>query len=355
MELDNHTPWQATVLPGWSYKGHRQQTLIVKAGYRFEREGQLTPLDTSRELVSVDEYLGDPESSSVTRAAEMVPFKAGFEILVQGRVEPKPNTRMQRLGLSLVRDGQPWWSKNLALFGPRVWQSHLLTGLFPSEPAPLEPTEIGWELAFGGISEDGDARFDENPAGVGWAKRQGRKAKGQAVPQIDREPFISSAGKHYSPAGYSPVAIHWGERAKAFETLDDGKAQEGDSPYTQATPKNLFNCAPKDQQLPSPPKPGDCLRLNGWYPDHPSVDLALPIPAIRCVLLGSGKAVKVLQPQWDTLLVNTTDQEVHLIFRLSLNEADLPDNPRLTLSEAEHRDTVAAQPAPEPSQKEVTA
>lgn len=355
MELDNHTAWQATLFSGWSYQGRHQQILAIKAGYRYERDGRLTPLEASREWVPVDEYQGDPESSSVTKAAELVPFKEGFEILVQGRVEPKPDTRAQRLGVSLIRESRPWWTKELALFGPRVWKPSLITGPYPGDPGLLEPMDISWEYAFGGIAEDGETRFDDNPAGFGWAKRQGRKAKGQPVPQIDMKPYIISAGKRYRPAGYGPIATHWGERAKAFETLDDGGALEGGSPYTQATPRNLYNCAPKDQQLPKPPQAGDRLLLEGWYPDHPSVDIELPTPAIHCVLLMAGKAVRALQPQWDTLLVNTTDQELHLIFRIALNEAELPDNPRLALSEAEDAQTEVNQPEPETSRKEANA
>ena len=355
MDLDNHTRWQATVFPGWSYEGQLQQTLVVKVGYRYERDGRITPLETSRELVFVDEYLGEPESSSVTKAAELVPFKEGFEILIQGRVEPKPDIRLQHLEASLMRDGQPWWSKKLALVGPRIWKSNLIAGLYPGDPGILEPLDICWEHAFGGISDDGEARFDDNPAGYGWTKRQGRQARGKAVPQIEEYPLIRRPGKRYPPAGYGPIAMHWGERAKAFETLDEVKAQEGACPYTQATPRSLFNCAPKDQQLVESPKAGDRLLLKYWYPDHPAVDIDLPKPAMHCVLLGAGKAVKALHPQWDTLIVNTTDQELHLIFRIALNQAELPDDPRLALSETKEIEAMATQSEPEATRQEFSA
>lgn len=335
MELDNTTPWQATTFQGWSHSGHLQHILVIKAGYRYERDGQLTPLDSAEDLIPVDEYRDDPVYSSVTKAAELVPFKHGFELLVQGQVEPQPGRRMQRLGVALMRNGQPHWEKQLSLFGPRVWQSHPLTGLRPSDPEPLEPMEIAWEYAFGGISEDGEARCDDNPAGYGWAKRQGRKAKGQPIPQINAEPLITRANKRYVPAGLGPIAPHWGERAKAFETLDKDKALEGSSPYTSATPANLFNCAPSDQQLPHPPQTSDRLVLTHWYADHPEVDIELPEPAMRCVLAAGKKAVRAVRPQWDTLLVNTTDQTLHLIYRLGLNESDLPNSPRIILAEDE--------------------
>jgi len=333
MELDNTTDWQATVFRGWARAGQRQQVLVIKAGYRYERDGTLTPLETTEDLVAVDEYRDDPACSSVTKAAELVPFKQGFELLAQGRVEPQPGKRLQRLGVSLVQDSNVQWEKQLALFGPRVWKSNPLTGLRPSDPGPLEPLDICWENAFGGISESGEARFDPNPAGCGWAERQGRKAKGQPIPQIDREPLISRAGKRYQPAGYGPIAPHWGERSEAFNTLDEGKAQEGECPYTSSTPENLYNCAPLDQQFPHPPTPGDRLVLSHWYSDHPEVQIELPAPPLRCVLMTGGQPAKAVYPRWDTLEVNTTDQTLHLVFRLGLNEADLPVKPRLVLTE----------------------
>ncbi|GGX38632.1 DUF2169 family type VI secretion system accessory protein [Saccharospirillum salsuginis] len=352
MELDNTTTWQAQVFQSWAHAGQRQQVLVIKAGYRYERDGTLTPLETTEDLVAVDEYRDDPACSSVSKAAELVPFKQGFELVVQGRVEPQPGKCLQRLGVSLVRDSKAQWEKQLALFGPRVWKSHPLSGLRPSDPGPLEPLDICWENAFGGISESGEARFDNNPAGCGWAERQGRKAKGQPIPQIDQEPLITRANKRYQPAGYGPIAPHWGERTNAFDTLDKDKSQEGGCPYTSSTPENLYNCAPVDQQLSHPPQPGDRLVLSHWYPDHPEVEIELPSPSLRCVLTTGGRPVKAVHPHWDTLMVNTTDQTVHLIFRLGLNDADLPDSPRLVLSEEQASALAGERPEPEALKQE---
>ncbi|AJQ97987.1 DUF2169 family type VI secretion system accessory protein [Gynuella sunshinyii] len=331
MQLDNHTPWQADLIPGWAFEGQWQQTAVVKIGYQFELDGSLSPLPESAPLNYSDVFADDPESSSLDLCTDTVPFKSGFEILIQGMMYPKPHICAQRLQAKLQQRDKTIWQKTVNIFGPRQWQSSIW-GTAPGKPAPIGQFEPRWEHAYGGNHPEKEERFDSNPVGVCWHKLPKSQLLQHPLPQQEGEPLLLKPGQKRSPAGFGPVASHWSPRVEAFSALDADKAVAGLCPYTQSTPQNLYNYAPADQQLKQPPETDSRLHLQGWYAEAPELVLPLPAPAPQLWRLSEGKKPELLTLTWDTLMVNTSDRQLHLLFRAGIGD-DLynPDTARIML------------------------
>lgn len=156
------------------------------------------------------------------------------------------------------------------------------------------------------------------------------------MPQIEQEPLITFVTHRRKPAGFAPLAPHWEPRIAAFKTLDADSA-EGLCPYSSNTPATLYNCPPEDQQLPEPPRQGDRLQLKGWYDDAPWLDLALPEPGLEARIVpnqGDSRRVRRLEPIWDTLVIDTTEQRLDLIFRLGIPDTKALAGAQLVLSSA---------------------
>lgn len=331
MQLDNiESSLAAALLPGWSLDGRAQHTLTVKAVYNYGLDGKTEPVSEAPPLAFTDEYRDDPDSSSLTVAAETPPFKDGFELLVQGQAEVRTGSSGQWLGVALQRNGQTYWEKRLALLGERRWKRSL-GGLAPSEPnLKGDVIDICWEHAFGGMEENGK-RFDPNPAGMGWAARPGKNAANRPLPYLDRPPFITTVRDRPDPAGFGPIAQHWEPRFAAFQTLDTDQAAEGGSPHGDQTPSWLYNCAPEDQRLKAPPEEGDALWLSGWYRSASDLGIKLPRPTFQVWQVPAlGKPTRI-HPSWDTLSVDTTQQTLTLLYRAVLYHDETPAEARICL------------------------
>jgi hypothetical protein len=106
--------------------------------------------------------------------------------------------------------------KVIQIFGPRHYRSDLSI----SEPGPLGPTPLKYELAYGGRELDG-SYCEQNPVGVGYTINKAAM-NGKPAPQL--EPVydvLSNAPKeHPSHATFGPIAAHWAPRCNRMGTRD---------------------------------------------------------------------------------------------------------------------------------------
>ena len=332
MHLDNQTNWSAQTQPGWLRNGQLCHSVVVKISARFELDGSITPLPQAVELASGDQYIDESEDRSLACANDLVPFKQGFEWLLTGQVQVAEGRTAQNVTLAWVRNGQPLQEKTLALFGPRQWQKTWV-GIVPSEPEPLTDIPLQWELAYGGQDDSGDEVLAENPVGQGWCGKSRKAAIGQAMPQIEQQPLLLRAGQRRTPGGFGPVAPHWAPRQAGFSSLDAEALSHGESPYQPQTPADLYNAAPQDQRLEQSPLAGDAVLLKGFYREAPNLVLTLPTvtPLVFC-RADSSRATR-LALQWDTLLIDTTEQRLDWVFRGALPMAAVPEEACLVVTD----------------------
>ena len=88
MQIENNTPFAAATLPMWHRNRKIHPILVIKTGYRWNDEGQLSALTQDEIIIEpVDRYTNDDaENASLEASADMVPFKNGFELLASGQI-----------------------------------------------------------------------------------------------------------------------------------------------------------------------------------------------------------------------------------------------------------------------------
>lgn len=319
-QLDNPTVWSAGLYPGWNSQGQRQFTFVLKAGFTLAADGRLAPLPHPT-IEEADRYRGDPKRSSLEAACEIVPFKKGGELLLSGTAYPpqKGSTVTEvEVGIRLS-DGRTW-TKTLRVFGQRCWTTKLLMTI-PGSPAPLDPTPLTYENAYGGFDQRNPEDFyGANPAGKGYSQR-GLWIKDLELPQIEIGPrFISSPMQRPAPAGFGPISPLWEPRLKVFAGLDLRPTEDGGCPWGEAgVPPNLHNTAPTDQRFEKPFAGGETLTLRGFIPESPK-DMAVQIPKLRpdvSLVIGNQMTGKI-DTSLDTIVVDTDRKHLGLIFRGTL-------------------------------------
>ncbi len=320
LDLDNRTGWSAGIYPGWGCTGGHQLTIVFKAGFSFDGQGRLQPLDQPLPLEETDRYRGKPGQSSLAAACETVPYKQGGEILLHATAQaPGQGRAVAEVSAGLRCGDDSFWEKTLRIFGPRIWNSGLL-GASPGKPAHLEPVPIIYENAYGGADPNHPEKlYAPNPVGKGFSAKGWRIGR-LALPQIEVAPhFITSPAQRVPPAGFGPLACLWEPRLKNFAEVEEKALLSGGSPFGANPPADLWNAAPLDQRFPAPFAGGESLLLKGLVADggEQGIMLHLPIvqPALRLVF---GQRVRPLNPVCDTLLVDCHRRQLALVWRAAV-------------------------------------
>ncbi|MBU2862297.1 DUF2169 domain-containing protein [Reinekea forsetii] len=319
MQLDNQSPWSAALIPGWGLDRNMQMTCVVKTGFKWHSDGSLQPLTADEcEVVFSDEYQDDnPETGPVLQSSDTVPFKKGFEWLLTGTAKPAPNVTHHPLTVSF-QEGSVVTEKAIYAIGPRHWKKSLF-GVIPSQPETLTEELISYKHAFGGSCEGSNGKtiqFAQNPIGTGYYKT---KSKDSIVklPKFESKPFIQSPKDKPMPAGFGALSLTWSPRSKLMQSLNAKAAEDGQCPYPQVVPESLYNSAPIDQQMKSPPRDGCILTLKGF--SNQPINLKLPSLSEHIRILHvQGEAIKKVKPECDTLIVNTDEQTIAYIWRASI-------------------------------------
>lgn len=323
-----HPYYQSMVIPGWAADGHPTHILVVKASYKYDRDGTVTPLEQSTPLCKQDQYPDDDSQlHAPEQANECVPFKSGSEILLYARAwctKPRPAFRVRA---ELRTDTGIEWEKSLVIIGRREWKNTLL-GPAPTEPEPLNNLLICYEHAFGGCHpDDPNDAWSTNPVGVGYRGRAGHRiaSKGISLPQVENpERLMVRSGQHGETQGYGPIPSHWQPRQKAFAGMNDDKAAQGKYPYDSPLPETAYHSAPADQWFDRPLEGPATLTLTGLtegLPEHQPLALSWPIPRLAVTVTDETRHDLLLAA--DTLVVDTEQQRLHLLYRHAFR--DLPE------------------------------
>lgn len=323
--LINDSSLKTLLLPGWSLDKRPQLTLIIKATCSFDLDGALILADEQPDLVLADEYQGDPESSSLKQCCEIQPFKKNAEFYLFGKAFPEhPKNKVAQTGVKLK--GSNWeLEKRLLVLGEHHWKRGL-SGITRSKVKPLEPVELQYELAYGGQNRNNGQYLMENPAGRGfnpsiWGMNDAR------APRIEYEnSFQAQINRNARPAGYSPLPIHWVPRSeRQGRPISEEALNQTICPLGKGFHPNLHHCAPDDQQLPGYLQGGEHVHLTGFFADRLSgIDLQLPASARQVQLIGKQTPAQTLELVCDTLVVDTEEQQLSLIYRLGIPAAGVP-------------------------------
>ncbi|MEJ2044731.1 MAG: DUF2169 domain-containing protein [Reinekea sp.] len=310
----------AHAFPAWSANGEKVWVVAVKASFQYELDGFVTPLPKSEPLTPADAYAeNDPEKQAICAASDLVPFKAGSEILLYAHaVSHKPALSIKVK--AELKTEQEEWEKELLAIGPRLWKKSIW-GMVPGDPEPITDLPITYEYAFGGKHPTKENKvYLPNPVGIGYCGHH--KVKANLLPQVESiSRLISSPKQKIEPSGFGPISMHWSPRYKKFPDIDEQALINEDFPYMSDLPESLYNCAPEDQQLPNKLSGPASLKLTGLtqgLSKGQPLQLNWTIPEIDLQLIRR-QQVQQHALQADTLIVDTRQKQLHMVYRHAIS------------------------------------
>lgn len=294
--LQNYT---AKFYTGYDKNQQHQLTCVIKSGWRFDLNGQLTNLTPPPEIEEIDRYFGEPGKSSLIAAHEVMPYKNGSEIIIYGTAQPPSPTSTAAEVSITIHSPNKTWQKKLKIFGPRKWQS-ILVGQIPGKPQLLQPLPLRYEYAYGGQDPKTQSYSPANPAGVGFTTSAiGRDL---SLPQIEDIHFISKISDRPHPAGFGPIPVAW--------------QLAGKKSLKPIAPSNM---APLDQQFQQPFIGNEKITLCGFV-NIPSYQIiTFNLPTIKPQLqLSLDNNKTMLAPICDTVEINADTMTLNLTWRIGI-------------------------------------
>lgn len=322
-DLNNESPWQATLAPGYSHKRQQLAVVIIKAGYAIDIEtGALTPLKKKPVIEAADQHEGDPLKSALIAAGECSPPKVGGEFYILGATLPQPNrdTTAAEASVSLTHSNGRQFDKTIRIIGKRQWQG---TWMLPtiSKPQPLSPVSLGYENAYGGHDpapgpKEKHPVYLANYAGKGYLA-DAKSCTGIELPQLETAPYINRPSDRPQPAGFGPLPVFWQPRRTEQGTPDLEAAKRGGCPYGPDAQASMHNSAPLDQRFPNAWQGGETLSLTNVLAGQQYCKpcrITLPRNTPQIALTGSGED-RMLNAVCDTFWIDAKKNQLFMIYR----------------------------------------
>ena len=354
MELHNDTPFHVLDFGSVDNRGQPFHVVVLRSTFEVSDDGVLRLAEEPSPLVMADELYGNVGSSSVKQESDLAPFKPKCDVVVLGdAIAPgeKPARRFQT-GITLRRKGNILLDKRVMVTGPRYWKQPVIP-LSPwklTEPEPIQSLPMRYEYAYGGECRvnqgdsatkrvarkyllkpeqraehpEGNAKapvahtcFGANTVGKGYMERWYLNAKRLSrvpAPQIEslNDP-IKTLGKSYTPQGFGILAKACASRISFAGKMDDAFIKSGKS-LPEDFDFAFWNGVPADMQIPWLEGTEEVKLTNMGIPQA----FVLPEHKICAEVIYRDRQMAGLDFNCDTLIINTEQKTVSLVYRLKL-------------------------------------
>lgn len=243
MEKINRTPYALDTAVIFDREGNETLLVVLRGTFEFE-PGASRVAEEQAPVVQVDEYTGDPASSSLRLATDLLPVRPQTGVTLSGHaVCPGGRIGKMNVGLRLGPLQQV-----AVVYGDRVGFQNA------DKPEPFEKMPLSWENAFGGFDDSNDNvknhdALPDNPVGKGFlASKTRRSASKTPLPNIEHPSQGCRSPHDRVPAvGFAPVHPAWLARRQYAGTYDDAWLKERcpllpddfDDRFLQAAPAEL--------------------------------------------------------------------------------------------------------------------
>jgi len=289
---------------------------VVKATYSFDLDGNVWLADEQVPVSLTGQPATDAPVSSYRYEPEIALCKLATDVVLIGHARP-PAAAVTQIEAG-IRMGPV---QQLArVFGDRFWV-WTDSGVRLSRTAPLEPTPLLWENAFGGLDEVHSTpdrpRFEpRNPVGTGYGTPLTTEGDHLKLPNIeDPTQLIGEYGAIVAPCGFGFTSPNWEPRATLAGTYDERWSETRKPLLPIDFDRRFFNAA-----APGLIAPGylrgdeDVVLLN--VTTRPRLDFRLPcIPPPVCRVVRRGVPDTLVTTNLDTVIVNTDDELLTLVWR----------------------------------------
>jgi hypothetical protein len=289
---------------------------LIKGTFSFDLGGAVQLADEQIPVSLAGEPWSDAPVSSYRYEPETAFFKPATDVVLIGHAEPPGGGATQvDVGINLgpVR-------KLARVFGDRFW-FFTKQGVGMSGTAALDRIPLIWERAFGGRDEirstpERPLFESRNPVGTGFGMPLAKEGDTLRLPNIeDPNQLIDQYGAVVPPCGFGFTSPNWEPRARFAGTYDEGWNRDRKPLLPADFDRRFFNAAAPGLVAPGYLR-GDeeVILLNAT----PVPRLAFRLPAVsppRCrVVLRGGQEIP-LQTNLDTVIVNTDEQRLILLWR----------------------------------------
>jgi hypothetical protein len=324
-KIHNHTPFEFAPLFLPAIDGQPLFVPLLKATFLIDESASLQLAGQQLPPVIGGEFYGAPETSSLKYAPEGAIVKPATDVVLLGHAYPqRPGDTETDVGLRVgsVR-------KLVRVRGDRYWINSGGIGSM-TDPEPFAKIPLRWEHAFGGWDRSSpdprEHRFEKrNPVGAGFRTRWHDEEAAVAVPNIEHPgQLIRSFEDRPEPVGFGFVAPNWQPRAAYAGTYDESWMKTRRPLLPEDFDARFLNAAPADQVVAGYLR-GDeeVVVLNA----SPRGRLGFHLPATGAlqfhIEMRAG-GIQSLTPVLDTLIVDTDEHRVLLLWRAAIPIANVP-------------------------------
>lgn len=314
MQLTNKTPYQAERAVTMDKDAAENLIVAVKGTWAFAEGGGLELAVDQSPIALMDEYGGEPATTSIVQA-----FELGF---------PKPSTDVAMVGHAYARRRGTRQAevtlragpirKTVRVTGRRRWVSSFG---FPraTKPEPFTSIPLIWENCYGGSDPEAKAWEPCNPVGRGF---RGKKSKipwkDTELPNIEHpKRTLAKPGDKSIPWGLGFVAPFWEPRRSRAGTYDAAWL-EGTAPLLPADFQETFHhSVPDDQVAPQRFRGGEEIEVNGVGETgrlRGQVPRQFPVATVFFQ-----RAIKGMALPLDTVVIDADAGELRLLWKGVIN------------------------------------
>jgi hypothetical protein len=220
LQILNKTPFETNISIFPDEDGIDAIYPAVKA--TFNINGDVSLAEQQVPLVESDEYFGEPGSSSMLYASDMMPAKPSTDVFLCGTAYAPHQQHAQSFDVSLKVANR---IKIIRVFGDRRWEDGFF-GARISEPEPFLEIPLIFEKAFGGkaITKNGEEfSYEFNPVGMGFKHSKGiEPIDGSPLPNLeDPRNLIKNPNQKQYPSLFGPICSSWQPRLQYAGTYDE--------------------------------------------------------------------------------------------------------------------------------------
>jgi hypothetical protein len=302
---------------------------VIKATYEFDLHGELRLAEEQVPVNLGGETWTDAPLSSYRYEPEGVLPKPSTDVVLIGHAHP-PAGGATHVDVG-IKVGPV--QKLARVFGDRFWV-WTNTGVRRSRPAPLQPTPLIWENAFGGRDEKNStpertSLEPRNPIGTGFGRPLSRDHERLRLPNIENpEDLIGDYGSVVAPCGFGFTSPHWQPRAAFAGTYDDRWSRTRKPLLPVDFDRRFYNAAAPGL-IASGYLRGDedAVLLNTTTVPRVAFRLPAVAPPVCHVVLRGAKDVEI-HTELDTVIVNCDDQRLLLLWRGDISSGQGPHDVR---------------------------
>jgi hypothetical protein len=293
--------------------------LVIKATFEFAANPAVRLAPTQVPVKLSGEYWGDPDHSSYKYEPEGAFFKPSTDVALVGHARaPRAGTRELDVGLCLGP-----LEKRVRVMGDRFWVSTLGVKS-ATRPEPFEKIPLTYERAFGGWDRSNPNpqkhEFEpRNPVGTGFRSRRGKFEDGVRLPNLETPGLhLNSYHGRPAPAGFGFTSPNWQPRARFAGTYDEKWVKDRMPLLPKDFDSRFFNAASAGLVAPGYLLGNEPVLLENASAGGRLAFYLPGIPPPKCRVAVRGKADQDLDTKLDTVIINTDENLLFLIWRSNL-------------------------------------